>query len=377
MTLARVPVYSGFLLSGFLLSLLGAALPGWGFHLTEDHATAGWLFFAVAVGLLAASQLPRTWASPPAGCCLAVLSLLTFGFFPAPVRFAIQLAAWFTVGFASGLLNRRMIESLAVAYRANPPVAVAKVAITFIAGCFTAGVFTSAGFRFGFVSQTPAALALVPAAFALLYWRQPLPVVSTLESPASPYVSQFSRPGIMIVTLLLVVQSGSVWIAGGWLPIFLSHRIGLGPEDALAWLAVYWFVLVAGLLGGWYSLRLVRRSRMLVISSATVLVSCFLLSSTNNTLGAGAAVVVLALGFSGLSVLLAQNLRPRLPGYNPVTLNRLLMLMLAGGLFSAWLAGMLASVWGLTAILILPVMNTLSATALLLVLWLESKVTGR
>ncbi len=368
--------FCGFFLSGFLLSLLGAVLPGWGFHLTDDHATAGWLFFAAGFGLLAAHLIRPSLISATAACGLAAFALLCFGLFPAPVRFGIQFAAWLIIGFASGLLNLALMEAIGQEYRASPSSAIARAAIYFLLGCTASALLVSLGFRFGFVSQGPAALVLLPASFGVVYWRRPLGR-HTAPSHPEPFVTAFSGPGLLVVVVLLFLQGGSAGVMAGWLPIFLSHRIGLGPEDALWFLTLYWFALIAGLLGAWYLLTSFSRGRVLLISSSAILASCFLLSSTDNTLGAAVAIVLMALSFSGLSCLLAQNLSRRLPNYHPGVLNRIFTITLSGAFFSAWIAGLLASAWGLTAILILPAIDTAAATGLLLVLWLESKVTGR
>ncbi len=369
------PVWGGFFLSGLLLALLGAALPGRGFYLTEEHAAGGWLFGAAGAGLLLSNWVRfGKNALATGGCLLAAAALLSFEAVPALVNFAWQAVAWFLVGFSAGLVNRALIGGLGDAYRASPASAIAKSGLSFLLGCFASAFLMALGFQFGFVSQTPAALAVLPAGFAVYYWRQPLPVSPPLPAPL---FQEFSRFSLLTITAALLLQCGSEWLVGGWVPVFLSHRIGLGPEDALWLLTAYWFALIGGLFGGWYVTARVRRGRVLLLSAALVLAACFLLGSTNNMPGATVSVLVLTLGFSGLSCLLTQSLSARLPGYHAVALNRLLSVTLAGGLFSAWLAGLLAAWGGLTAILILPAVNSLLVAALLLVLWLESKVTGR
>jgi len=373
----RLPIWSGFFLSGLLLALPGAALPGSGFYLTEEHATAGWLFCAVGVGLILASFLPfQPRVLALTGCSLAALPLLSFGVAPAPIGFVWQAGAWLTVGFGSGLVNRALIESMGEPYRASPASAIAKSALSFLVGCLASALLVALGFHFGFVSQTLAALALLPIAFGVYYWHTSLSPALPVEPPAPPF-SEFSRFSLFTITAALLLQCGSEWLVGGWVPVFLSHRIGLGPEDALWLLTAYWLALIGGLFGGWYFTARLPRGRILMVGVASVLAACFLLASTNNAPGASVGVVLLTLGFSGFSCLLTQSLSARLPAYHPLALNRLLTATLVGGLFSAWLAGLLASWGGLTTILILPAVNSLLVAALLLVLWLESKVTGR
>src|SRR5437660_12821225 len=51
---------AGFLLSGFLLALLGAILPAWGYHRDpEEFAAVGNFFLSLAVGIVAATRVAR------------------------------------------------------------------------------------------------------------------------------------------------------------------------------------------------------------------------------------------------------------------------------------------------------------------------------
>ena len=49
----------GFLVSGFLLALLGAILPAWGYHRDPpDFIAVGNYFLSLAVGIVAATRSP-------------------------------------------------------------------------------------------------------------------------------------------------------------------------------------------------------------------------------------------------------------------------------------------------------------------------------
>jgi len=49
---------AGFLLSGFLLALLGAILPAWGYHREEHYVAVGNFFLSLAIGIVAATGTP-------------------------------------------------------------------------------------------------------------------------------------------------------------------------------------------------------------------------------------------------------------------------------------------------------------------------------
>ena len=375
----------GFFLSGFLLALLGAALPGWSYHYTEQHAQAGWLFFALSLGVFSGGRiwrylLPNLAARQLclAACALAVLPLLLPGLLPSPVRFELQTACALILGLAAGLLNVALFQSIQSGYRADPASTVTRAGIFFGAGCFASAAAVATAFHWGFVSQTPAVLALVPTLFFLWYLRLPQHNVEREpEHPAPRILSEFSRPGAILFALLLLFQSGSEWTVAGWLPLFLTHRIGVSPENALWMLALFWFALAMARAATIFLLPRARHTKLLFGGAAAALIGCFLLIYTDNSLGALVAILLLGGGFAAVYPLLAEKMGSRFPNYHPAVFNSVFSLVLSGGLLSPWLAGLLAQIWGLTAVMILPAIGTFFVVALLLVLWLESKVTGR
>jgi FHS family glucose/mannose:H+ symporter-like MFS transporter len=383
----KISALPGFFLSGFLLALLGAALPGWSYHYTEQHAQAGWLFFALSSGVFLGGQIWRRFLPlvPARKLCLAasalaILPLLLPGLLSSPIRFEVQIASAFTLGAAAGLLNVALFQAIRADYRADPAGTAIRAGIYFGAGCFASAGAVATAFHWGFISQTPAALALVPALFFLWYLRgsQQWAVAEPESGQLSPRIlSEFSRAGAVLFALLLLFQSGSEWTVAGWLPLFLTHRIGLSPEDALWMLALFWFALALARGATIFLLPRARHSKILFSGAAAALVGCFLLIYTDNSLGAVVAILLLSGGFAAVYPLLAEKMGNRFPTYNPDVFNSVFSLALSGGLLSPWLAGMLAQSWGLTAVMILPAIFTFFVVALLLVLWLESKVTGR
>src|SRR5947208_16727490 len=75
---------AGFLVSGFLLALLGAILPAWGYHRDQsDLAAVGNFFLALAIGIVAAARLSRPIMRQRGvsfllvfGCALSCVALL-------------------------------------------------------------------------------------------------------------------------------------------------------------------------------------------------------------------------------------------------------------------------------------------------------------
>ena len=352
------------LLSGFLLALLSAVLSGWDYHLTEQHANAGWLFFAVAAGAAASGGVSTRHSVTPfigiLGSALATIALIILSFLAPPVPFGVQAAGWFAIGFAAGLINPERVGILAFQ------------GVYFTAGCLTSAVVLAAVMHLGYVLHLLAMLAIIPASFGLLALIPEKPIAQDREP-----VREFSTAGALIFGALLLLQSGSEWTVAGWLPLFLTHRLGISPERALWMLALYWTCLLLGRAAQLFLLAHVRHTRILFSSAAAALLGCVLLVSTDNVPGAIASIVLLGAGFAAVYPLLAEKMGSRYPQSGSQVTSRIFYLALSGGLFFPWFAGLLAQSVSLTAIVAIPAVGIISVSALLLVLWLESKVTGR
>jgi len=378
-------VLPGFLLSGFLFSLLGAILPAWDFHITGRNAEAGWLFFSLSAGVITAGALGRQFVSQWradqvlfAACAAASFAFLALAVLPEPGRFAGQIAGWFLLGLAAGSLNRSLFESIRALYSEDPASTAIRGGLYFGLGCLSSAFLVASAFHLNVVPRILPLLAFVPAAFGIFYFRRMRTGVQGFpEPPLQTVLHDISKPGAAVFALLLFSQSGSEWTVAGWLPLFLTHRLGISPESALWMLALYWLTLLFSRLVNVYLLDHIRHSRLLFGSAAAALLGCFLLTSTDNMLGAITGIVLLGGGFAAVYPLIAEKLGRRFPSYQPGILNSIFSLALAGGLLSPWLAGLLAGRWGLGIVMGLPALGTFLVVALLLLIWLESKVTGR
>ncbi len=379
------PVLRGFAISGFLLALLGASLPAWNYHITERYDAAGWLFFAVSMGVVAGGELRRHFVRTLvpvrlrlAGCAIATASLLLLSLLSQPVPFYAQFGSWLFIGLSSGLVNVSLFESLHETYRTDPASTVTRVGIFFGAGCLASAAAVATALHFGFVSQILVPLSLAPLLFGWIFLREGNAIVdSGPEPPFRTAMREFSRPAALFFAALLLLQSGSEWTVAGWLPLFLTHRLGFSPEGALWMLTLYWSALLLGRLGNIYLLAHVRHGRLLFLSAGSAFLGCLLLVVTDNAFGTIVAIVLLGGGFAAIYPLVAEKMGRRFPDYHPGVFNSIFSLASAGGLLFPFFAGLLARSINLTAIMAIPVIGIFLVVALLLVVWLESKVTGR
>lgn len=119
---------SGFFLSGLLFAFLGAILPTWGYHLTEDYLSIGNYFLSVNLGIFASLLLeaflrPRRGVSfrLAAACGIACGALLLLAAAPPmPLGIWWRLGGVFGVGCGAGLLNSAILYAISPFYRHNP-----------------------------------------------------------------------------------------------------------------------------------------------------------------------------------------------------------------------------------------------------------------
>ena len=190
-------------------------------------------------------------------------------------------------------------------------------------------------------------------------------------------LQDFRSPGAILFALLLFIQFGNEWSIAGWLPLFLIRRVGLSPKAALLTLALYWLFLMAGRLGAVAILPRVRHGRLLLGSVLAALFGCLILYSTNNWFGAANGAFFMGAGYASIYPLVAEAIGRRFPYYHPGFFNGIFSLALVGGLVAPATLGYAAEQFGVGVVILIPLVGTLMVMTLLLLIWLESKVTGR
>jgi fucose permease len=190
-------------------------------------------------------------------------------------------------------------------------------------------------------------------------------------------IEDFRSPGAIMFALLLFFQFGNEWSIAGWLPLFLLRRIEVSPIGALLILALYWSFLMAGRLVAVAILPRVRHRRLLLVSVAASMFGCFVLYFTNNQFGASMGVIFLGCGYASIYPLVAESLGHRFPYYHPGFFNGIFSLALLGGLLAPASLGYAASALGVGVVVGIPMLGTFLVMVLLLLIWLEAKVTGR
>ncbi len=377
---------AGFLLSGFLLALLAAILPAWGYHRDPPEFIAvGNYFLSLAAGIVAGAIVGRRIVRLRGvafllvcSCVLACSSLIYLAMVAPPVSSWWRAAGMVTLGAGAGCLNMGLFHAVSPSYHHDVAGAVIRGGVFYGLGCLAATLLVAGTFYAYGVRTILLFMAAAPAIFAAIYARTKFEVSAPRSAPHVRDVLQdFRSVGAILFALLLFFQFGNEWSLAGWLPLVLIRRVGLSPPAALMMLALYWMFLLTGRLAAIAILPSVRHGRLLMGSGLAAMFGCFLLFATNNSFGAGMGVFFVGAGYASIYPLVAEAIGRRFPYYHPGFFNGIFSIALLGGLLAPATIGYAAAGWGIGVVIGIPLFGTLMVIALLLLIWLESKVTGR
>jgi fucose permease len=379
-------ILAGFLISGFLFALLGAVLPAWGFHRDPpEFIEAGHYFLSLAIGVISSSLY---W-SPLLGrrgipfrlvfgCGLTCGALAYLAAVGPPSAAMWRIFGLFVLGVGAGLLNEALFHAITPQYQRDPAGTVTHAGILYGMGCLSATLLVAGTFYAYTVPSILLFMAAVPGVCAPMYAKIRIDDSAQGEHPTLRQAFEdFKSPGAVLFALLLFFQFGNEWSIAGWLPIFLIRRVGLSPIAALWVLATYWFFLLAGRLAAIVILPRVRHGRLLGLSVLSALFGCLLLYSTTILSGALAGVVFVGSGYACIYPLVAERIGRRFPYYHPGFFNGIFTFAQVGGLLAPATLGYCAEPFGIGVVMAIPLLGTGMVVALLFLIWLESKVTGR
>jgi fucose permease len=377
---------AGFLLSGFLLALLGAILPAWGYHRDPpDFVAVGNYFLCLALGIVAASFVARHIMARRGlsfllvfGCALSCVSLAYLAAVSPPLSAWWRAIGMVSLGIGAGLLNMSLFSAISQKYQADAADTVNLGGAWYGLGCVAATLLVAGTFYAYTVPNILIFMAVVPAIFALLYARDTYREAPEGTHPTFRQAFQdFRSLGAVLFALLLFFQFGNELSIAGWLPLLLIRRIGLSPPAALGDLALYWLALTAGRLVSAAILPHIRHRHLLFGSVAAAIFGCIVLYFTDNGFGAATGAVFLGGGYASIFPLVSEAIGRRFPYYHPAFFNGIFSFALVGGLLAPATLGYAASVWGVGVVVGIPLTGTCLVMVLILLIWLEQKVTGR
>jgi FHS family glucose/mannose:H+ symporter-like MFS transporter len=372
----------GFFVSGVLLAFLGAILPSWGHHLLSDSWMVGLYFVALIAGLTAALRI-----APPLllrrgiggtlaiSCAAASAALLILAFFSPPFAAWWRLPGIALVGCAAGVLHCAIFQAISPVYRHDPAATVNLGGALFGLGCFSVALVISQMFYAYTAAAIQIWLALIPGFCAVGYARSRFAPcsVTPIHSTHSLW-SELQSPTAVLFSLVLFFQFGNEWAIAGWLPLFLSQRLGLSPSTSILILALYWLALLVGRIAAQWILPRMRHTRLLAASLLTAVFACVILIATDNQFGAVTGVLLLGGAFAPIYPLVVEKIGHRFPDYQPGIYNGIFSFAIAGGLLAPCALGYFAWQFGVRAVMWLPLAGSLIVFVLLVLAWLEARL---
>jgi len=187
-------------------------------------------------------------------------------------------------------------------------------------------------------------------------------------------LGELRSPGAVLFSLLLFFQFGNEWALAGWLPLFLSQRLGISPATSLQMLALYWFALLIGRVAAQWILPRISHAKLLVMSVLASMFGCIVLILTDNRFGAVTGILLVGGAFAPIYPLVVEKIGHRFPDYHPGFYNGIFSFAIAGGLLAPCALGYLASVWGVRAVMTLPLIGSAVVFLLLMLIWLEARL---
>ena len=375
---------SAFLISGMLMSFLGAILPAWGYHLKADFTDVGHYFLSLNLGFLLSAGvahllLPRkgikfTLVLANALACGAFLYLAA-GTSSAPVVWRFLGLLW--IGFSAGLLNGAIFHAISPLYQQDRAATVNLAGVMFGLGCLLTALLVAGTYYVYTVPSILVLFAILPGFFSGIFAKSKLDRAGPVpQMPLSQALPDFRNPGALLFSLLLFFQFGNEWSIAGWLPLFLIRRLGISPEDSLLMLALFWLALLVGRIGAQLILKRMSHGVLLISSIVSALLGNIVLTSTNNRFGAIMGILFVGAGYASIYPIVVEKIGHRFPYYHPGFYNGIFSFAITGGLLAPWTLGYFTAAWGIQAVMIVPLFGTCMVFLLLLLIMLEAKLSG-
>ncbi len=373
-----------FLVSGMLVSFLGAILPAWRYHLRDDFREVGSYFLFLNLGFLLSAGVAHFLFTRKGVKFVLILAngvacggFLCLALSSLSVPPIWRLPAVLAIGVSAGLLNAGLFQTISPLYRHDRAATLNVAGAMFGLGCLITALLVAGTY---FVYNVPSILilfALLPGFYAGIWAKSKIPLYPVIHQlPISQVLRDFRNPGAILFTLVLFFQFGNEWSMAGWLPLFLIRRLGISPATSLLMLALFWAALLVGRIASQVVLKRMNHGLLMLVSIVSALLGTIVLASTNNGFGAVMGILFVGAGFASIYPLVVEKIANRFPYYHPGFYNGIFSLGITGGLLAPWILGYMAQAWGIRAVMIVPMLGTIMVFVLVLSIMLEAKLSG-
>jgi MFS transporter, FHS family, glucose/mannose:H+ symporter len=354
--LLSAAAYSGMLVFGIVMALLGAVLPSISARIRFDLAHAGQLFLVMNFCMLLCSlgvgpaidrfgmKWPMTLGPLAVG---GALMLMAFA-----AAFQVLLIAVALLGFGGGALNsatNTLVADLHTdAARKNASLNLLGMFFGFGALLlpFVIGSLLS---RLGLVAILSGAAVLCAAVAA---FSAPLRFPAAKQSSGAPGadVVRFLRmPLVWAFGLLLFCESGNEFLLGGYISTYLTREIHVSLSFASYALAGFWAAIMLSRALSSRILLGVAGHSVVMGSAAVAALAAALLDSAGGPMMAVVAVVALGFGLAGIFPTTLGLAGARFEEHSGTVFGILFTIALAGGMTLPWAVGQIANSYGMRA----------------------------
>lgn len=220
-------------------------------------------------------------------------------------------------------------------------------------------------------------LALVPIVAAGLFYRRGMPAETEIIDLGFKEVFRESQsPVHVLFAALLFFETAAELSVLQWAALHLILRAGMSPSAALYFLGFYCLALLGGRFAAQALLQYFPHRRLLLASAAMSWLGILVFSSTNNFLGAVLGLALSALGFSFVYPLLVERIGDRFREYHSSLFHGIFGLGMLGGFLAPALIAFWADWSSEAAAMMVPFWCSLLVFLLLLLLWVESKISA-
>jgi fucose permease len=378
---------AGFFLLGILLGMLGSLVIIWHYHIDSEPRSIGFHFLGMGAGFVLAWQLvPRLLGQIPVrtvGICstaAAFFSLVALAWVAPPYDAAWRISVLSVAGLAAGSLTYSLFHANQTRFESAPATSVNHAGALFVSGGFAATALVGFTYFCGSIQIQTLVLSVVPAAYlVVLLLNRFAPTLGRPihhhESTSQDTLKDLRSIATLLFSLLIFFQFACEWAIVGWLPLFLTHTLGLNPVTAIWALGLYFLALMVGRLGAQILLPIVSHKRMLLISVAAAMSGYLLLTLTGFTALALAAAVIIGLGHAPIYPLIAERLDHRF-SYHAGFYSSAISFAMAGAMATPWLLGYVAHYMGLRAVMLIPSAASVVVLVMAVLIMLEARLMG-
>ncbi len=372
---------AGMFVFGIVMAILGAIMPSLFERIQFNKSEAGNLFFIMNLSMLVMSLIFGPVVDRFGYKLFLLFSSVLVAFslflFTTASTYSALLGATVMLGFGGGGLNGGTNALTSDIHPEKRSSALNLLGIFFGFGALT--IPFSIGAALDKVGLQPIlllaiCLSLVPFVLFLIF-SFPRPKHEQ-GFPLSRAAQVIKNPVLWLCGFLLFFQSGNEFTVGGWVSTYLHEDFGLTPMSASLLLGGYWAAIMAG---RFLSSRLagaLKNESLILLGGLVSLTAAVLLVISPSRFLAGAATVVIGLGFAAIFPTTLAVVGEAFPRFSGTAFSVVFVVALAGGMTCPWLAGKLAYSYSIRQGMFIPVFNC-SMIILLLILVQKTRKCGR